>query len=103
MAPPGLVDEYLTLGLRLGRHIDGLVDAYYGPADRSALVGAEPVHPPEQLVAEARALLAAIDAGGPLDPAARRLRTRGRFGPGPTALAPGPGRRPADHGAQGGR
>ena len=75
MAPPGLVAEYLTLGLRLGKHIDGLVDAYYGPADRAAVVGSEPAHPPEQLVAEARALLAAIDAGGALDP--------GTAGPGP--------------------
>ena len=28
----GLVESYLLLGLRIGRHIDGLVDAYYGPA-----------------------------------------------------------------------
>ena len=75
MATAGLVEEYLTLGLRLGRHIDGMVDAYYGPAARSAAVEQEPVHPPEQLVAEARALLATIDAGEPLDPAAS--------GPGP--------------------
>ena len=68
MAPAGLVDEYLTLGLRLGRHIDGLVDAYYGPADRAAAVESEPVYPPERLVAEARSLLAAIDAGASLDP-----------------------------------
>jgi hypothetical protein len=68
VAAAGLVDEYLTLGLRLGRHIDGLVDAYYGPADRAALVRAEPVRPPDQLVAEARSVLAAIDAGTPLEP-----------------------------------
>jgi hypothetical protein len=68
VAPAGLVEEYLTLGLRLGRHIDGLVDAYYGPADRAAAVEAEPVLPPERLVAAARSLLADIDAGGPLDP-----------------------------------
>jgi hypothetical protein len=68
VAPVGLVDQYLTLGLRLGRHIDGMVDAYYGPPERSAAVGAEPVQPPEKLVAEAKALLAAIDAGGTLDP-----------------------------------
>ncbi len=68
MATSGLVEEYLTLGLRLGRHIDGLVDAYYGPAERSAAVSSEPVQPPERLVAEARALLAGIDAGQPLDP-----------------------------------
>ena len=45
-----------------------MVDAYYGPAERAAAVEAEPLRPPEQLVAEARALLAAIDAGVPLDP-----------------------------------
>jgi hypothetical protein len=67
MAEPGLVERYLTLGLRLGRHIDGMVDAYYGPPELAAAVGAEPVHPPEKLVAEARALLTAIDGGGVLD------------------------------------
>ncbi len=70
MAEPGLVEEYLTLGLRLGRHIDGMVDAYYGPPERAAVVGAEPLLPPERLVADARALLAAIDAHGPLEPPA---------------------------------
>jgi hypothetical protein len=70
MAEPGLVGEYLTLGLRLGRHIDGMVDAYYGPPERAAVVGAEPLLPPERLVADARALLAAIDANGPLEPSA---------------------------------
>jgi hypothetical protein len=68
MTDSGLVSDYLTLGLRLGRHVDGLVDAYYGPPERSAAVAVEPVYPPEQLVAGARALLAAIDAGEPLDP-----------------------------------
>ena len=24
-------ERYLELGLRLGKHVDGLVDAYYGP------------------------------------------------------------------------
>ncbi|HVB93655.1 MAG TPA: hypothetical protein VND67_04990 [Acidimicrobiales bacterium] len=63
----GLVDRYLTLGLRLGRHIDGMVDAYYGPPARALAADREPVQPPERLVAEARALLADIDAGGALD------------------------------------
>jgi hypothetical protein len=67
MAEPGLVERYLILGLRLGRHIDGMVDAYYGPPELAAAVNAEPVHPPEKLVAEARALLTAIDGGGVLD------------------------------------
>jgi hypothetical protein len=66
-AEPGLVERYLILGLRLGRHIEGMVDAYYGAPDRLATVEAEPVQPPARLVAEARMLLAAIDAGVPLD------------------------------------
>ena len=28
-----VVERYLPLGLRLGRHVDGLVDAYQGPAE----------------------------------------------------------------------
>ncbi|MEI7859138.1 MAG: hypothetical protein WCI26_04830 [Acidimicrobiales bacterium] len=63
----GLVEDYLRLGLRLGRHIDGMVDAYYGPAALAEAVAAEPVTPAEQLVAEARSLLAALAAGEPLD------------------------------------
>ncbi len=64
---PPLVERYLTLGLRLGRHIDGMVDAYYGPPATAREVDAEPVHPPGRLVADARSLLADLDAGLPLD------------------------------------
>jgi hypothetical protein len=64
----GLVERYLVLGLRLGRHIEGMVDAYYGPHEHQVVVDAEPVQAPERLVGEARSLLAAIDAGVPLDP-----------------------------------
>jgi hypothetical protein len=67
VADAGLVEQYLTLGLRLGRHIDGLVDAYYGPRQHADRVQAEPVLPPDRLMADARALLADIDAGVPLD------------------------------------
>ena len=43
-----VVERYLTLGLRLGRHVDGLVDAYYGPPELAAEVEAEdPVEPAE--------------------------------------------------------
>jgi len=63
----GLVEEYLRLGQRLGRHIDGMVDAYYGPPELAAAVAAEPVVPPDRLVADARVLLAALAAGAPLD------------------------------------
>jgi hypothetical protein len=62
----GLVTRYLDLGLSLGRHIDGFVDAYYGPARMAADVAARPLASPGQLQREARSLLAAIDAGEPL-------------------------------------
>jgi len=49
--------RYLLLGLGLGRHVDGFVDAYYGPADlRAGVAAAEPAEPPA-LVEEAEALL----------------------------------------------
>jgi len=63
---PKIVERYLALGLALDRHISGLVDAYYGPKSIAARVVAGPISPPEALVVEARALLAAIDAGEPL-------------------------------------
>ncbi len=67
MGDTGLVERYLKLGQRLGRHIDGMVDAYYGPPELAASVAAEPVVPPDRLVADARSLLAALAAGAPLD------------------------------------
>jgi hypothetical protein len=63
----GAVGRYLLLGLGIGRHIDGLVDAYYGPpalAERAALAAPPP---PRRLVEEGRALVADLDAGAPLD------------------------------------
>ncbi len=61
--PPGTVDRYLELGLRLGRHVDGFVDAYYGPEAVTTRVASEPVRPPASLVHDAAALLADLDAG----------------------------------------
>ena len=63
MNEPGVVERYLALGLRLGRHVDGFVDAYYGPAELAAGVSSEPVRPPAALVAEAAALLTDLDGG----------------------------------------
>jgi hypothetical protein len=57
-----VVSDYLELGLALGRHIDGLVDAYYGPPDLAARVAAEPQRPPAELEARARRLLADLAA-----------------------------------------
>lgn len=63
----GAVTAYIELGLALGRHVDGFVDAYYGPPELAKRVAAEPLCPPAQLVARARDLLAGLDAGEPLD------------------------------------
>src|SRR5262245_9327660 len=57
------VESYLRLGLRLGRHVDGLVDAYYGPPELAAKVDAEPLVEPTRLVADAEALLGELDDG----------------------------------------
>lgn len=57
------VDGYLELGLRLGRHLDGLVDAYYGPASLRARVDDEPVRPLAGLTGDARRLVADLDSG----------------------------------------
>jgi len=65
----GLVEDYLMLGLRLGRHTDGMVDAYYGPPALARAVEAAPEVPPARLLASARVLLAAIESGAPLDDA----------------------------------
>jgi hypothetical protein len=69
-----VVERYLVLGLAADRHLSGLVDHYYGPKSIAARVAAAPVLPPEHLVAEARALIAAIDEGEPLgDPGERMV------------------------------
>src|SRR3954470_6556932 len=56
------IERYLELGLQLGRHIDGFVDAYFGPGEIKARVDAAPVVPPDRLAADARRLLADIEA-----------------------------------------
>ena len=63
MPLPPLVERYLVLGLRLGRHVDGFVDAYYGPAALADRVAQEAIVPPAALVREAATLLADLDAG----------------------------------------
>jgi hypothetical protein len=57
------VRDYLQLGLRLGRHVDGLVDAYYGPPEIAEQVQAEELVAPAELAADARRLLGGTDEG----------------------------------------
>ena len=56
-------EEYLLLGLRLGKHVDGLVDAYYGPLELKEQVDAEQTTPAALLAAEADVLLTAVPDG----------------------------------------
>lgn len=73
-----LVTRYIELGLRLGRLLDGLVDAYYGPPELKQRIDNEPAPDPAKLAVEARGLLADLDAGdGDVD-AHRRKWIRGQ-------------------------
>ncbi len=67
-------EHYILLGLRLGRHVDGLVDAYYGPDELKEEVAAEPLAEPGALVADADALLRGLEDGWLRDQA-QGLRT----------------------------
>jgi hypothetical protein len=71
--PADPVGRYLEVGLRLGRHLDGMVDAYYGPEALAQRVADEPLRPLPALVADVRSLVADLDAGdGDLDAVRRR-------------------------------
>jgi hypothetical protein len=66
------VERYLELGLRLGRHLDGMVDAYYGPVALATRVEDESLRELPALVGDARSLVADLDGGdGELDPQRR--------------------------------
>jgi hypothetical protein len=70
--PSDLVAGYLELGLALGRHVEGLVDAYYGPPELAAKVAAEPRRPPAELEVRARRLLADLETEDSIDAHRRR-------------------------------
>lgn len=65
------VTRYLELGLALGRHLDGLVDAYTGPRELADRIGDAPIEPPSQLAEAARHLLADLDGATGLEPSRR--------------------------------
>lgn len=66
-AAGGAVGRYLLLGLATGRHIEGLVDAYYGPRELAERAALGPPLDPHRLVEDGRALIAALDSGTPLE------------------------------------
>ena len=59
----GPVERYLRLGLQLGRHVEGIVDAYFGPPELAAAVDAEAPVDPRALVSAAEALLDELEDG----------------------------------------
>lgn len=69
---PDTTTRYLLAGLRLGRHIDGLVDAYYGPRSLSDQVADEPVMDPARIGDDTRRLVADIDGGADPELSPRR-------------------------------
>jgi len=58
-----VTERYLRLGLQIGRHVEGIVDAYYGPPELAAAVDAEPPVDPRELVSAAEALLDELEDG----------------------------------------
>jgi hypothetical protein len=62
-AADSLSGRYVRLGLQLGRHVDGLVDAYFGPPEWAADVEAAPPAEPRMLVTAAEDLLAELEDG----------------------------------------
>jgi hypothetical protein len=52
-------ERYLRLGLQIGRHVEGMIDAYFGPPELAAGPPAEP----QALVADAEALLDDLEDG----------------------------------------
>ena len=59
-----VVKRYLLLGLRLGRHLDGLVDGYYGPPELAREAESGPLIAPAELVREAELLSQGVQALG---------------------------------------
>ena len=56
-----LVERYLLLGLRLDRHVEGTVDAYFGPPELADAVSVAPPVEPAALVADAEGLLGELE------------------------------------------
>jgi hypothetical protein len=65
-----LIERYLELGLALGRHVEGMVDAYFGPPELAHRVAAAPLVPPARLAEDARRLLNDVEQSD-LEPSRR--------------------------------
>lgn len=69
-----VAERYVRLGLRLDRHVEGAVDAYFGPPELAAEIEAEGKTDPAGLVEQAEELLGELDDGWLRDQV-RGLRT----------------------------
>ena len=58
-----VTERYLRLGLQVGRHVDGIVDSYYGPPALEVEVDTRPPVEPRALVSDAEALLDELEDG----------------------------------------
>jgi hypothetical protein len=67
-----VVEQYLSLGLEIGRHVDGFVDSYYGPRELAERAAVGPAMDPHALVERARALVARISSESDLEASRRR-------------------------------
>ena len=56
-----MTEDYIRFGLRLGCHVDGLVDSYYGPHELKEQVDSEPLRDPAALVDDGARLLESTD------------------------------------------
>lgn len=59
-----VAERYVRLGLQLGRHVDGLVDSYYGPPELAAAADSDPPAEPRTLVSAAEELLDELEVAG---------------------------------------
>ena len=58
-----IAERYIRLGLRLGRHVEGIVDSYCGPPEIAAEVDSEPLRDPAALASDAEELLGELEDG----------------------------------------
>ncbi len=59
-----IVRRYLELALSLERHVEGFVDAYFGPPEIKAAIDTAPPRPLGELEKETARLLADVESGG---------------------------------------
>ena len=73
-APQDIAHDYIRLGLALDRHVDGFVDAYFGPEELREEARQGPPSEPARLAENADRLLERVAADG-LDPQRARWLT----------------------------